>query len=64
MKATVELKDGKWAVVKGGEVLGTFDSIKQAMDARFELSPKPAPKTLYFKQDGTAVTRKSRQRAA
>jgi hypothetical protein len=58
--------DGKrWDVVKGSEVLGTFDSIKAAMDARFELQQagKAAPETLYFKQDGTAVTKRPRRAA-
>ena len=53
--------DGKrWDVVKGSEVLGTFHSIKAALDAKFELQQagKAAPKTLYFKQDGTAVTQR------
>ena len=59
-------QDGKrWDVVKGSEVLGTFDSIKAAMDARFELQQagKAAPKTLYFKQDGMAVTKRPRRAA-
>ena len=59
-------QDGKrWDVVKGSEVLGTFDSIKAALDARFELQQagKAAPKTLYFKQDGTAVTKRPRRAA-
>ena len=56
--------DGKrWDVVKESEVLGTFDSIKAAMDAKFELSHKASPKTLYFKQDGTAVTKRPRRAA-
>ena len=59
-------QDGKrWDVVKGSEVLGTFDSIKAALDARFELQQagKAAPKTLYFMQDGTAVTKRPRRAA-
>jgi hypothetical protein len=57
--------DGKrWDVVKGDSIVATFDSIKAAMDARYELSRKPAPKTLYFKADGTEVYRKPRQRVA
>ena len=58
--------DGKrWDVVKGSEVLGTFDSIKAAQDARFELQQngKAGPMTLYFKQDGTAVTKRPRRAA-
>jgi hypothetical protein len=62
--AKLELNNGKWNVVKGGEVLGTFDSIKDAQDFKFELSRKPAVTVLYFKADGTAVTRRPRQRAA
>jgi hypothetical protein len=64
MKAQVQLnQDGKWTVVKNGEVLGTFDTIKAAMDAKFELSRKPV-KVQYFRADGSEVTRKPRQRAA
>jgi hypothetical protein len=59
----VELKEGKWTVVKGREVLGTYDTIKAAHDAKFELSRTPAPKTLYFKQDGTEVTKRPRRAA-
>ena len=62
--AKLELNNGKWNVVKGGEVLGTFDSIKDAQDFKFELSRKPAATVLYFKADGTPVTRRPRQRAA
>ena len=53
--------DGKrWDVVKGSAIVATFDSIKAAMDATFELqeAAKAAPTTLYFKQDGTAVTQR------
>ncbi len=62
--AKLELNNGKWEVVKNGEVLGSFDSIKEAQDFKFELSRKPAAKVLYFKADGTSVTRRPRQRAA
>jgi hypothetical protein len=62
--AKLELNNGKWEVVKGGDVLGSFDSIKDAQSFRFELSRKPAAKVIYFKQDGTPVTRRPRQRAA
>ena len=55
--------DGKrWDVVKGSVIVATFDSIKAAMDARFELSRKPV-KVAYFKQDGTAVTKRPRRAA-
>ena len=62
--AKLELNNGKWEVVKNGEVLGSFVSIKTAQDFKFELSRKPAAKMLYFKADGTPVTRRPRQRAA
>jgi len=62
--AKLELNNGKWDVVKNGEVLGSFDSIKAAQDFKFELSRKPVAKVLYFKQDGTLVTKQPRQRAA
>ncbi len=42
----------------------TFDSIKDAQTFKFELSRKPEAKVLYFKQDGTAVTKRPRRRAA
>ncbi len=58
-------QDGKqWDVVRGAEVIATFATIKEAQAARFELSRKPAAPVLYFKQDGTAVTKRPRRRAA
>ncbi len=60
----LELNNGKWNVVKGGEVLGTFDSIKDAQNFRFELSRKPVAKVIYWKQDGTEVTKRPSRRAA
>ncbi len=62
--AKLELNNGKWQVVKNGEVLGTFDSIKAAQNFKFELSRKPAATVLYFKQDGTPVTKRPSRRAA
>ncbi len=62
--AKLELNNGTWNVVKNGEVLGSFDSIKDAQNFKFELSRKPAAKVLYFKADGTPVTRRPHQRAA
>jgi hypothetical protein len=62
--AKLELNNGKWDVVSNGQVLGTFDSIKDAQNFKFELSRKPVAKVLYFKQDGTPVTKQPRQRAA
>jgi hypothetical protein len=62
--AKLELNNGTWNVVKGGEVLGSFDSIKAAQDFKFELSRKPVATVLYFKADGTPVVRRPRQRAA
>ena len=62
--AKLELNNGKWNVVSNGQVLGSFDSIKAAQDFRFELSRKPAAKVLYFKQDGTPVTKRPSRRAA
>ena len=59
-------QDGKrWDVVKGSAIVATFDSIKAAMDAKFELQQagKAAPKPLYFTQDGTAVTKRPRRAA-
>jgi hypothetical protein len=34
--AKLELNNGKWEVVKNGEVLGSFDSIKDAQNFKFE----------------------------
>jgi hypothetical protein len=62
--AKLELNNGKWNVVSNGQVLGSFDSIKDAQDFKFELSRKPAAKVLYFKQDGTEVTKRPSRRAA
>ena len=62
--AKLELNNGKWNVMKGGEVLGTFDSIKDAQNFRFELSRKPVAKVIYWKQDGTEVTKRPSRRAA
>jgi hypothetical protein len=60
----LELNNGKWEVVSNGQVLGSFDSIKDAQNFKFELSRKPAATVLYFKQDGTPATKRPRQRAA
>jgi hypothetical protein len=51
--------------VKGSALVATFDSIKAAMDAKFELQQagKGAPTTLHVKQDGTAVTLRPRRAA-
>ncbi len=62
--AKLELNNGTWKVVKNGEVLGSFDSIKAAQDFKFELSRKPAAKIIYWKQDGTEVTKRPSRRAA
>ncbi len=62
--AKLELNNGKWNVVSNGQVLGTFDSIKDAQDFKFELSRKPAAKVIYWKQDGTEVTKRPSRRAA
>ena len=48
--------DGKrWDVVKGNAIVATFDSIKAAMDAKFELQQagKAAPKPLSGSMGGT-----------
>lgn len=58
-KVTLNADGRSWDV--GGE---TFATIKEAMDRRFELSQKAAPKILYFKQDGTPVTKRPSRRAA
>ncbi len=56
--------DGKqWDIVNGSQV-ETFNTIKEATDRKFELSREPAAKVLYFKQDGSPVTKQPRQRAA
>jgi len=60
----LELNNGKWEVVSNGQVLGSFDSIKDAQNFKFDFSRKPAATVLYFKADGTPVTRRPRQRAA
>jgi hypothetical protein len=62
--AKLELNNGKWNVVSNGQVLGTFDSIKDAQDFKFELSRKPAAKVIYWMQDGTEVTKRPSRRAA
>jgi hypothetical protein len=62
--AKLELNNGTWNVVRNGEVLGSFESIKDAQDFKFELSRKPSATVLYFKADGTPVTRRPHQRAA
>ena|GEM_PF-6457396 len=59
IKVTLNADGRSWDV--GGE---TFATIKEAMDRKFELSRKPAATVLYFKADGTPVTRRPRQRAA
>jgi hypothetical protein len=62
--AKLELNNGKWNVVSNGQVLGSFDSIKDAQNFKFELSRKPAAKVIYWKQDGTEVTKRPSRRAA
>ena len=51
----LELNNGKWQVVKNGTVLGTFDTIKAAQDAKFELTSRKPQTIKYFRQDGTPV---------
>ncbi len=62
--AKLELNNGKWNVVSNGQVVGTFESIKDAQNFKFELSRKPAAKVIYWKQDGTDVTKRPSRRAA
>ncbi len=62
--AKLELNNGKWNVVSNGQVLGSFDSIKDAQNFKFELSRKLVAKVLYWKQDGTEVTKRPSRRAA
>ncbi len=50
-----------WDVVKGAEVVASGLSIKAAMTLKGELLAKPAPKVLYFRQDGEDVTKRPRQ---
>ncbi len=51
--------DGKqWDVVRGVEIIATHATIKEAQNAKFELSRRPEPKVLYFEQDGTEVTKR------
>jgi len=52
----LELRNGQWAVVKKGEVLASFESIKDAQNFKFDATHK-ATKVQYWKQDGTAVRR-------
>lgn len=56
-------EQGKWTVVKNGHVLVECDTIKAAMDAKFELKHVKAPKVLYFRQDGSEVTKRPSRRA-
>lgn len=51
--------DGRsWDVVKGAEIISTHATIKLAMDAKFELQSRKPQAIKYFKQDGTAVTKR------
>ncbi len=60
----LELNNGKWQVVKNGEVRGTFATIKAAQDFKFEQTRRPERTVQYFKQDGTAVTKRPSMRRA
>lgn len=58
----IELKlniDGRsWDVVKGATIVSTHATIREANDAKFDLTSRKPATSSYFKQDGTAVTKR------
>ncbi len=55
----LELSNGKWNVVKNGQILGTYATIKEAHTAKSELSRRAPRKVVGFRQDGTEITRRA-----
>ncbi len=66
MKYELKLNaDGKqWDVVQGATIVSTHATIKPAMDAKFDLTCRKPATIKYFKQDGTAVTKRPSMRRA
>lgn len=61
MAVKIELKmnaDGRsWDVVKGGSIVSTHATIRDANDAKFDLTARKPRQVLAFKADGTEITK-------
>lgn len=56
----VEQVNGKWSLVRNGEIISTHDTIRDAFYAKAELAPRRD--VIGFKADGTEITKTARSR--
>ena len=59
IKVAMNADRKQWDVVRGTEVIATYAPIKEAQDAKFELSRRAPHKVVGFRQDGTEITRRA-----
>ncbi len=52
---------GSWDIIKAGAIIATYATMREALDARYELKNVKAPVVRYWKADGSEVTKRPRQ---